>query len=36
MMTLTLHLLTLAVVLGVPHLARWINLRYELSTRWCR
>lgn len=36
MTSLLLHALTLGVVLGVPRLARWITLRYELSTRWCR
>lgn len=34
MRVLLLHALVLALVLGVPALARWCDYRYELSTRW--
>ncbi len=36
MTTLALHLLTLAAILAPPRLARWIEYRYALSTRYCR
>lgn len=36
MSTLALHTITVGIILGAPALDRWMQRRYDLSTRWCR